>query len=382
MLRARTGLPALFLLLCAAPITALDGWTLHYADEFDGGALDTSLWRRYHNSYGDGNNELQCYTPANVSVGGGFLTITAKRDTVSCPNSTVRHFTSGFLGTREKGRYFPRHGRYEIRARVPHGNALWPAFWLRHRDGAAKAEVDVMEYFHAQFPGKSSGTFHYNDRKNVAMGHRFFETPTRSPGFHVWAAEIEPVDGRICLRFFVDGQFVDFNGKPAGQPHCFEDEGPFSAYPGQGLFDMAVNLAVGGDWVGHPDGPLDRLSNGNPAASAGVLPTTFPDAYVVDYVRVYVRPAASRAQGQGVVRRSGLSVRADPLQPGRAWLAAEDPAGWSDPEVFDAEGRPSGTSRRQGSAALWRIEGTRPGIHFYRIHGPDGPRIGNFLLAP
>ncbi len=270
--------------------TAPPGWNLYWADEFDGTALDETSWRMYHNTYGDGNNELACLTPNNVSVRDGKLHIVSRRETVTCPSGSVRQFTSGFVGTRERGLYFPRFARYEMRGKVPHMNALWPAFWLRHRDGAAVAEVDVMEYFHASLPGKTSGTLHFNGVNNVAKGQTAFEAPTLNPGWHTWAVEIEPGTGnQICFRYFVDDVQMNFNGRQPGQPFCIADSGPFSRYPGQPLFDIALNMAVGGNWVGHPDGPLDRLSNGNYVDPTNVKPTSFPTEYVVDYVRVYTR---------------------------------------------------------------------------------------------
>jgi hypothetical protein len=264
------------------------GYTLYWRDEFDG-PLDTQVWTPYHNTYGDGNKELQCLTPNNVYTRDGALHIVARRENVTCPNGSQRRFTSGFIGTREKGVYFPRFARYEMRAKLPHMHGLWPAFWLRHRDGAPTTEVDVMEYFHAQLPGKTSATLHYNQTYNVAKGSSAFEAPTLAPGWHVWAAELEQVSGKVCLKYFVDDKMVQFNGMSAGQAYCFTDVGPFARYPNQGLFDIAINMAVGGNWVGDPDGPLDRLMNGTPVSPTNVQPTSFPTEYVVDYVRVYTR---------------------------------------------------------------------------------------------
>ena len=88
-----------------------------------------------------------------------------------------------------------------MRGKVPHMHAIWPAFWLRHRDGSQWAEIDVMEYFHMQAPGRTSATFHYNQTSNVAKGSMAFEAPTTQPsGFHVWAAEIEAREDQVCLH--------------------------------------------------------------------------------------------------------------------------------------------------------------------------------------
>jgi beta-glucanase (GH16 family) len=270
-------------------VTAPAGMSLAFADEFNGTALNTSVWRAYHNTYGDGNNELACLTPNNVSVSGGTLKIASRRERVTCPNGSVREFTSGFLGTRETGTYFPRYGRYEIRARLPHGQGLWPAFWLRHRDGSSIAEIDVMEYFHSQVPGRTTATLHLDKTYNVSKRTTHFETPTATPGWHTWAVDILPVADGVRFTFFLNGtafhSYTDTKRVWAG------------AHPGQNLFDMAINTAVGGNWVGRPDDALGYLRDLNRCAQGGVAPDActstgiwraqFPSTYEVDYVRVF-----------------------------------------------------------------------------------------------
>ena len=70
------------------------------------------------------------------------------------------------------------------------------------------------------------------------------------------------------------------------------------------MFDIAINLAVGGTWTGHPDDDfaysryLGKCFNKWPTYSqpctdtSGVLRAQFPATYEVDYVRVYT-PSAS-----------------------------------------------------------------------------------------
>jgi beta-glucanase (GH16 family) len=257
-----------------------------FDDEFDG-PLDTSVWRPYHSTYGDGNHELQCHTPSNVTTGGGVLAITARRETVTCPGGSTRRFTSGFLGTRETGHYFPMFGHYEMRARLPHGQGLWPAFWLRHRDGASVAEVDIMEYFHATVPGQTTATLHLDGRRNLAKRSQFFENPTLDPGWHTWAVDISLDPAGIRFTFSLDGQaFLSYVDT---QHHWADHVDPDATW------DMAVNLSVGGDWLGDPDGPLGVLANGRcgkpwgaapPCDTSGIMRATFPADYQIDYVRV------------------------------------------------------------------------------------------------
>jgi beta-glucanase (GH16 family) len=280
------------------------GWRLHWSDEFSGTALNTSNWQAYHNTYGDGNNELACLTPQNITLAAGVATFTARRQTVSCPGGTTERYTSGFMGSREAGRYLPLYGRFEIRAQVPHGQGLWPAFWLRHRLGAGVAEVDIMEYFFSQVPGKATQTLHFPTTvgRNVAKRSVAFEAPVKGTGgWHTYAVEIEPVTGTdgstdVRFRFLIDD--VETLKYLNTVPEAWNQVDPNAAW------DIAVNLAVGGDWAGHPDEQLGYLqgpdvcsltyrapTGGNPAncPTSGIWLPDLPSPYRVDHVRVYTR---------------------------------------------------------------------------------------------
>ena len=59
-----------------------------------------------------------------------------------------RDYTSARLTTQFKGDW--TYGRYEIRAKLPTTQGIWPAFWLlpsrtRYGSGAAGGEIDIME---------------------------------------------------------------------------------------------------------------------------------------------------------------------------------------------------------------------------------------------
>ena len=277
------------------PVVTPSGWTLVGGDEFDGGSLDTSKWKPYHNTYGDGNNELACLTPDNVRQGGGSLKITAERETVACPGGTTESYTSGFIGSRETGTYYPKFARFEIRAKLPHAQGLWPAFWLRHRNGASTAEVDIMEYFHSQVPGRTTQTLHLDGRYNISKKTTTFENAqTPTPGWHTWAVEILPDPNGVRFTFFLDGSathtFVDTQ-------HDWASSDPASTW------DIAVNLAVGGKWVGVPDDSLGYLRDLNRCSISGTAPNGCSSAginrvdwsdpadstYEVDWVRVYTK---------------------------------------------------------------------------------------------
>ena len=268
------------------PVTVL-------AEEFDGTAADTSRWRALHSTYGDGNNELACLQPGNVTVAEGTARITARAETATCPGGKVRSFTSGFLSARDAGRWYPLLGRYEIRARVPHGQGVWPAFWLRHRNGASTAEVDVLEVFHAQQPGRAQHAVHVGGSRRTMAWVDLEPAVVGTGGWHTYAVDIRPTSGGgIEFVFSIDGTETH---RWTDAVAAWADDAPADA-----TWDIAVNLAVGGNWIGHPQQQLgylpypDRCSRTLRAPDAGPesCPTDgihlaeLPARFEIDWIRV------------------------------------------------------------------------------------------------
>ncbi len=52
-------------------------------------------------------------------------------------------YISGILTT--QGRFSQKYGYFEIRAKIPVGVGVWPAFWMLADDGGWPPEVDIME---------------------------------------------------------------------------------------------------------------------------------------------------------------------------------------------------------------------------------------------
>ncbi len=60
------------------------------------------------------------------------------------------------------------YGRYEMRAKLPTGKGLWPAFWMlpeqdRYGAWAASGEIDIMEAWGSQ-------PYSHQLIKNVSLG--------------------------------------------------------------------------------------------------------------------------------------------------------------------------------------------------------------------
>ncbi|MFO0696516.1 MAG: carbohydrate-binding protein [Polyangiales bacterium] len=257
------------------------GWELVWADEFNGPAgsgPDASKWQLEVGGSGFGNNEREYYSsrPENVSMDGrGSLAITARRETVpgsSCWYGTCQ-YSSGRMNT--AGRFTLQYGRVEARIKVPGGAGIWPAFWMLGADIGSVGwptcgEIDVMEVV-GQTPSTAYGTLHgpgYSGGNGVSAGYTLPNGARFADGFHEFALEWQT----NVVRFYVDGQL-------------YATRTPSDTRGGRWVYDhpffLILNLAVGGNWPGDPNGS-----------------TPFPAQMLVDYVRVY-RPGTPPPPGQG-----------------------------------------------------------------------------------
>ena len=245
-------------------------WKLVWSDEFDGSAIDPAKWEFEVNAKGGGNNELQYYTdrPENARIENGTLVIEARKEEFTGAEGT-RSYTSARLRSPNRGDW--KHGRFEIRARLPKTQGLWPAIWMLPTDWAYgpwphSGEIDIMELLGHE-TSKVYGTLHYANATTGKHTHTgtFYTLPNGSfsEEFHTFAVEWDEKE----FRWFVDG-------------HCYQqqnawetDKAPYPA-PFDQRFHLLLNVAVGGNWPGNPDAS-----------------SVFPQRMEVDYVRVYQRAA-------------------------------------------------------------------------------------------
>jgi len=242
------------------------GWTLVWADEFDGTTVDPTKWEAQLGDgcpdlCGWGNNELQAYTAENLSVGDGTLKITARQN--------GDDYTSSRIRTLGKGDW--TYGRFEIRAKLPTGQGLWPAIWLLFSEDtyggwAASGEIDIMEAVGNE-PGEVFGTLHYGGQfpANVFSGEPFELTfDSFDQDFYVFTVEWEESE----IRWYVNN--VLYQTQTSDDWFTTGSDNP--AAPFNHDFHMILNVAVGGNLPGAPDET-----------------TVFPQTMEVDYVRVYER---------------------------------------------------------------------------------------------
>ena len=209
------------------------------------------------------------YRPANgspalpnpYSIQGGILTIEA-----TPADGTIRStiggqtYTSGVVSTYHE--FSQTYGYFEMRAELPAGKGLWPAFWLMPSDGGWPPEIDVMEQL-----GKDPGTIYTTVHSKVAgaeqVAGNHFQTGAgekvgdTSTGFHTYGVDWEP----DTITWYYDGRQVFQAATPA------DANKPMY---------MIANLAVGGNWPGNPDGS-----------------TPFPADMKIDYLRAYAALPAS-----------------------------------------------------------------------------------------
>ncbi|HEX7374152.1 MAG TPA: glycoside hydrolase family 16 protein, partial [Steroidobacteraceae bacterium] len=251
-------------------------WRLVWSDEFDGPDVDTSKWDfDLGNGFFDykahawvpgwGNEELQYYTrePTNVFVKDSMLHIRAVKESLhGCGYTSARLKTRLRDGT---PLFTKQYGRFEIRARVPHGKGLWPALWMLPQDDAyggwaASGEIDIMEIV-GERPTQYLGTIHfgssYPKRELVTHVHELAGGSTVGE-FHVYAVEWEPdeirwsVDGVTWARQSFWWSCSKLRNDQGVVPRRAADLNPWPA-PFDKPFYLVMNVAVGGNFPGVPN---------------------------------------------------------------------------------------------------------------------------------
>lgn len=265
------------LLACGGGSTSTGGnnnngtgqWVLSWSDEFngaDGSAPDPNKWAFDLGGGGWGNNELETYTNrlANAQVTGGNLVITAQQETYTGTDGITRNYTSARLKT--QGIFTQNGGKFEARIKMPTGQGIWPAFWMLGSDVTQNGwptcgEIDIVEVVGKQ-PSTAWATLHAPGFSGGAglTASTTLSSGKLSDGYHIYAVEWE----NTTIRFYLDGTLFSTRtlaDVPTGGIWVFD-------HP----FFMILNVAVGGNWPGSPDGT-----------------TTWPQKMYVDYVRVYRR---------------------------------------------------------------------------------------------
>ncbi|MEO7265664.1 MAG: family 16 glycosylhydrolase [Ferruginibacter sp.] len=241
--------------------TSYPGYTLAWADEFNGTALNTIDWAFENGdgcpgNCGWGNSELEYYQLANTVFQDGKMIIEARPENVG-----GKTYTSSKMITRGKKVF--KFGRIDFRAKLPKGKGIWPAFWMMPQDNVfggwpKSGEIDIMENIGHE-PSRTYGTLHFGPGPGSIQLGRNYNLPSGifNDQFHVFSLEWQ----QNSIKWFVDGNLYS--------TYTIADFGA-NNYPFNENFYLIINLAVGGNWPGNPD-----------------TATYFPQWLIVDYVRVY-----------------------------------------------------------------------------------------------
>jgi len=234
-------------------------YLLHEA--FDGTRLDAGRWRTCHWWADTGctiasNDELETYWPRQARVRDGKLELVAERRDARGSDGEVRPYVSGMISSGpgpkpQRPKFAFLYGHAEIRARLPTGKGLWSAFWLLPADRESKPEIDVME---SRGQDRNSVSLHVHWRgaggDDESLGKQVRQWGVGA-GWHTFA-----IDWRAdSLTWSIDGR-RRWRVRGDAVPHT-------AMYP-------VVNLAVGGEWAGEPDGD-----------------TKLPDALLVESIKVW-----------------------------------------------------------------------------------------------
>ena len=236
------------------------GYELVWADEFDGNKVNADNWTFEIWEAGRVNNEWQQYVENsnNYKLEDGKLYITAIKTGDNEPGG----YTSTRLSSQDKQEF--TYGRLEFMAKMPSGTGTWPALWMLGANigdvGWPKCgEIDIMEYVGFQ-PDTTHSNVHTKYQSGVTDFHGVVPLETAEEEFHVYGMTWTP----DSINFYLDVPSNIVNSYAPGAKT--EDNWPFDK-----PFFIIMNFAVGGTWGG----------------SQGVDGTIWPQAMVVDYVRLY-----------------------------------------------------------------------------------------------
>lgn len=252
---------------CVYGQQSADKIQLVWSDDFDtpGKSLPDPLkWSYEVGGHGWGNNEKQFYLEKSLEnsyVQDGKLHIIALKK-----QQESSAYTSAKLTT--YGKFTPKYGRIEVRAKLPSGKGTWPAIWMLPnsiQDGTEDwplcGEIDIMEHV-GKDPNMVHTTLHselYNHMKGTQITHfeRFDDVFNT---FHTYAVDWT----EQSIRFYIDNKlFYEVYKGQDGKVTTNE------GWPFDKPYYLILNLAIGGNWGGEVDD------------------TIFPCEMQIDYVRIY-----------------------------------------------------------------------------------------------
>lgn len=230
---------------------------LTFSDEFNSLNL-YSRWKpndQWGNRTLAGNNELQLYVDPKFkglglnpfSVKDGVLTIKAAK-AGGAASKLGKNYTSGMLSSHGAGGFSQKYGYFEIRAQLPAGKGMWPAFWMLADHGKWPPELDIME----SIGSNKNYAVQSIHSKSGNHGKTTWTSSNLQQGFHTYGMNWT----KDTITYYIDGKKTASYATPADM---------------HSKMHMLLNVAVGGKWPGSPNSSTDWSKTN----------------FKVDYVRAY-----------------------------------------------------------------------------------------------
>jgi beta-glucanase (GH16 family) len=239
----------------------LSKYVLTFSDEFDTLSVSASSpdtrWTAhtpYHGDFGDaGFRDPSPGFP--FTIDNGILRIEARKgDDGKWSSGLLSSYSPSGSGFAQK------YGYFEIRAKLPEGPGVWPAFWLGCATTVTPGsdpsgrypEIDVLEFYGHDINGFQSVVQLWSKGKSVLSRLHNTRIPSRIlvDNFNTYGVEIGP---EWTVFYFNQVEIWRTNSEPEFAEPMY----------------IMFNLALGGGW------PIDK--------------TPSPSYYYVDYVRAYAR---------------------------------------------------------------------------------------------
>ena len=240
-------------------ITAPEGYSLVWHDEFSEGTTLSSDWTHEVQNSGWVNHELQNYRNG-IADGKRVTEIIDGRLHINCFKGSDGKIYSGRVYAKKSQGW--KYGYIEASIKLPKGKGTWPAFWMmpvNFKSWPADGEIDIMEEV-GYHPDYVSSSLHANSHvhsNGTQVTHEMYCKGAEGE-FHKYAIEWTHEN----ITTYVDGKKqLSYNNRNLGR-----DDWPYDD-----PFYVILNLAWGGDWGG----------------AQGVDESKLPLTMEVDYVRVF-----------------------------------------------------------------------------------------------
>lgn len=267
-------------------------WKLAWADEFDGDTLDESKWNFREYFWG---KKSPTFTREGVSVDGNsnlVISLVKKGDdffsghlqtgslTYDIPKDSDRFWPFGKF---QPAKFMHKFGYYEIRCRLPKNPGWHAAFWLQapgigsHPDARyCGVETDIMENYRQHTEGLIICGNGYNGygKDSIWPGHFKFPYKETEDGWHYYGVDWD----ESGYTFYADRKKIGWQGPP-DVPVSQVEQFILVSTECHG-YNRSFGKGAGAD--GHADvwkgSPVEELKK-----------AVLPDAFVVDFVRVFDR---------------------------------------------------------------------------------------------